>query len=65
MMQQSKKNIYSLQLLFFNRYDSGDKTYQCARHIDIFKFWIYWKHYGTLGLEKLVRDVIDTAKYFA
>lgn len=47
------------------KYDSGDKTYQCARHIDILKFWIYWKHYGTLGLEKLVRDVIDTAKYFA
>jgi len=71
-MQPSKNSYKSPKLLIFNnncfdkqRYDSGDKTYQCARHIDILKFWIYWKHYGTLGLEKLVRDVMDTSKYFA
>ncbi|EAR98380.2 pyridoxal-dependent decarboxylase domain protein (macronuclear) [Tetrahymena thermophila SB210] len=47
------------------KYDSGDKTYQCARHIDVFKFWIYWKHFGTLGLEQIVADSLETTKYFA
>ena len=24
-------------------YDTGDKTLQCGRHVDVFKFWLMWK----------------------
>lgn len=24
-------------------YDSGDKSIQCGRHVDIFKLWLMWK----------------------
>jgi glutamate decarboxylase len=24
-------------------YDTGDKTIQCGRHVDIFKFWLMWR----------------------
>lgn len=24
-------------------YDTGDKTIQCGRHVDAFKFWLMWK----------------------
>lgn len=47
------------------KYDSGDKSFMCARHVDVLKFWLYWLHYGTLGLENLIKNAIDNAKYFA
>lgn len=24
-------------------YDTGDKTIQCGRHVDVFKLWLMWK----------------------
>jgi hypothetical protein len=24
-------------------YDTGDKTIQCGRHVDVFKFWLMWR----------------------
>lgn len=24
-------------------YDTGDKSIQCGRHVDVFKFWLMWK----------------------
>ena len=24
-------------------YDTGDKTIQCGRHIDVFKVWLMWR----------------------
>lgn len=24
-------------------YDTGDKSIQCGRHVDAFKFWLMWK----------------------
>ncbi len=24
-------------------YDTGDKTFQCGRKVDVFKFWLMWK----------------------
>ncbi|EGR28229.1 hypothetical protein IMG5_181580, partial [Ichthyophthirius multifiliis] len=44
------------------KYDSGDKTFQCARHIDILKFWIYLKKYGIKGIYQLLDNSIQTAK---
>ncbi len=30
-------------------YDSGDRTFQCARRIDVLKLWLSWKHHGDVG----------------
>ena len=25
------------------KYDTGDKTIQCGRHVDVFKLWLMWR----------------------
>lgn len=25
------------------KYDTGDKTIQCGRHVDVFKVWLMWR----------------------
>ncbi|KAF3827073.1 hypothetical protein GH733_002559 [Mirounga leonina] len=37
-------------------YDTGDKSIQCSRRPDAFKFWMTWKALGTLGLEERVNQ---------
>lgn len=32
-------------------YDTGDKTIQCGRHVDAFKFWLMWRAKGDNGFE--------------
>jgi hypothetical protein len=51
--------------LYDFRLDTGDKSVQCSRHIDVCKIWIYWKYFSTLGLEHLVEDARDNARYLA
>ena len=34
--------------------DTGDKSLQCSRHIDILKFWLYFK---ANGIEKIAKGV--------
>ncbi|XP_046560539.1 cysteine sulfinic acid decarboxylase-like [Haliotis rubra] len=45
-------------------YDTGDKTFQCGRKVDVFKFWLMWKAKGTRGLEQHVNTLFDNTKYF-
>ena len=33
--------------------DTGDKTLQCGRHIDIFKLWVYFK---SRGMNQIIKD---------
>uniref|UniRef100_UPI00398ED79F glutamate decarboxylase 1-like n=1 Tax=Pristiophorus japonicus TaxID=55135 RepID=UPI00398ED79F len=44
-------------------YDTGDKTIQCGRHVDVFKFWLMWKAKGTSGFEKQVNKCLELAEY--
>ncbi|KAJ3598374.1 hypothetical protein NHX12_001884 [Muraenolepis orangiensis] len=44
-------------------YDSGDKSVQCARKADVFRFWLMWKALGTRVLELRVDRALDTARY--
>ncbi|XP_043921106.1 glutamate decarboxylase 1-like isoform X2 [Protopterus annectens] len=44
-------------------YDTGDKTIQCGRHVDVFKFWLMWKAKGTLGFERQVNKCMELAEY--
>ncbi|XP_036395449.1 acidic amino acid decarboxylase GADL1-like [Megalops cyprinoides] len=46
-------------------YDTGDKTVQCSRKPDAFKFWLMWKAVGTRGLEERVDRALALARYLA
>uniref|UniRef100_A0A8C6W2E3 Glutamate decarboxylase-like 1 n=3 Tax=Nannospalax galili TaxID=1026970 RepID=A0A8C6W2E3_NANGA len=44
-------------------YDTGDKSIQCSRRPDAFKFWLTWKALGTLGLEERVNRALALSRY--
>ncbi|NXO02273.1 GADL1 decarboxylase, partial [Rhinopomastus cyanomelas] len=44
-------------------YDTGDKSIQCSRRPDAFKFWLMWKALGTTGLEERVNRALALARY--
>ncbi|XP_060036465.1 acidic amino acid decarboxylase GADL1 isoform X4 [Erinaceus europaeus] len=44
-------------------YDTGDKSIQCSRRPDAFKFWMTWKAIGTLGLEDRVNRALALSRY--
>ncbi|CAK7305375.1 Glutamate decarboxylase 1 [Vulpes lagopus] len=45
-------------------FDTGDKTIQCGRHVDVFKLWLMWKAKGTCGFEAQIDRYMELAKYF-
>ncbi|XP_045383584.1 glutamate decarboxylase 1-like [Lemur catta] len=45
-------------------FDTGDKTIQCGRHVDVFKLWLMWKAKGTCGFEAEINRYMELAKYF-
>jgi glutamate/tyrosine decarboxylase-like PLP-dependent enzyme len=53
------KELYDASL------DKGDKSFQCGRHIDIVKLWLYWKYHSTLGIKEQIKGVIENAKYLS
>ncbi|XP_062337685.1 glutamate decarboxylase 1 [Osmerus eperlanus] len=53
---QSDKN-YDLS------YDTGDKTIQCGRHVDIFKLWLMWKAKGSEGFGSQINKCMGNAEY--
>ncbi|XP_037131510.1 glutamate decarboxylase 1 isoform X3 [Syngnathus acus] len=44
-------------------YDTGDKSIQCGRHVDVFKLWLVWKAKGTEGFGAQVNKCLGYAKY--
>nr|CAD7193987.1 unnamed protein product [Timema douglasi] len=44
-------------------YDTGDKSIQCGRKVDAFKLWLMWKARGDIGLERLVDNTMECARY--
>ncbi|KAM9054654.1 glutamate decarboxylase 1-like [Megaptera novaeangliae] len=45
-------------------FDTGHKSIQCGRHVDIFKLWLTWKAKGTYGFEAQINRYMELAKYF-
>lgn len=43
-------------------YDTGDKSVQCSRKPDAFKFWLMWKALGTGELEQRVDRALAMAR---
>ncbi|XP_049530222.1 cysteine sulfinic acid decarboxylase [Anopheles darlingi] len=44
-------------------YDTGDKSVQCGRKVDAFKFWLMYKARGETGLESLVDNAFECSRY--
>lgn len=44
-------------------YDTGDKSIQCGRKVDVFKFWLMLKARGISGFEILIDNTVDKASY--
>jgi len=44
-------------------YDSGDRTFQCARRIDVLKLWLAWKHHGDLGFAARIDHAVEMADH--
>lgn len=46
-------------------YDSGDRTFQCARRVDVLKLWLAWKHHGDAGFADRVDRAVALAEHAA
>ncbi len=44
-------------------YDSGDRTFQCARRIDVLKLWLAWKHHGDAGFAARIDHAVKMADH--
>ena len=44
-------------------WDSGDRTFQCARRIDVFKLWLSWKHHGDAGFAGRIDHAVSMANH--
>jgi glutamate/tyrosine decarboxylase-like PLP-dependent enzyme len=44
--------------------DTGDKTIQCGRHIDIVKLWLAWKARGNHGYAEHIDNLLEKANFF-
>ena len=44
-------------------YDTGDKSIQCGRKVDAFKFWFMLKARGEDYMENMVDNTFDMADY--
>lgn len=44
-------------------FDSGDKSIQCGRKVDVFKFWLMLKARGFSGFELLIDEAMEMSKY--
>ncbi len=44
-------------------YDSGDRTFQCARRVDVLKLWLAWKHHGDEGFAARIDHAVAMADH--
>ncbi len=47
----------------FAEYDSGDRTFQCARRIDVLKLWLAWKAHGDNGFAARIDHAMAMAEH--
>ncbi len=47
----------------FGDYDSGDRTFQCARRVDALKLWLAWKAHGDDGFAARIDHAVAMADH--
>ncbi|XP_013788993.1 cysteine sulfinic acid decarboxylase-like isoform X1 [Limulus polyphemus] len=45
-------------------YDTGEKSVQCGRKVDVLKLYLAWRGRGQIGMEQLVNHAFNMAQYF-
>ena len=43
-------------------YDTGDKSVQCGRKVDVFKLWLMWKARGNEGFERRIDTAFENSR---
>ncbi|XP_053571802.1 glutamate decarboxylase 1-like [Bombina bombina] len=61
--QQCASYLFQPDKQYEVTYDTGDKTIQCGRHVDVFKLWLMWKAKGTHGFELQINKCIELSEY--
>jgi len=56
--------LFATDKFYDTSYDIGDKTVQCGRKVDSFKFWMMWKAVGYDGMRLHVDNAFENARYF-
>ena len=56
--------LFQPDKFYDNALDPGDKTLQCGRKVDSYKFWLMWKAVGNKGLEEHVDYLMDLTRKF-
>ncbi|KAM9677254.1 glutamate decarboxylase 1-like [Dama dama] len=62
--QMQAEYLFQPDKFYNSNFDTGDKTIQCGRHVDVFKLWLMWKAKGTYGFEVQIDRYMELAKYF-
>lgn len=47
----------------FAEFDAGDRTFQCARRVDVLKLWLAWKHHGDAGFAARIDHAVHMAQH--
>ncbi|XP_076009942.1 acidic amino acid decarboxylase GADL1-like [Genypterus blacodes] len=55
--------LFQVDKFYDISYDTGDKSIQCSRKPDAFKFWLMWKALGTMELARRVDRALAMARY--
>jgi len=53
--------LFQQDKLYDVSYDSGDKTLQCGRHVDVLKCWLMWRSKGDIGFENHINHLFSLA----
>ena len=56
------KYLFQTDKYYDCSYDTGEKSIQCGRKVDVFKLWLMWKAKGTVGFEKRINQAFDNAR---
>ncbi|XP_062843443.1 glutamate decarboxylase 1 [Trichomycterus rosablanca] len=61
--KQCAEYLFQTDKQYDMTYDTGDKSIQCGRHVDVFKLWLMWKAKGSEGFEAQVNHCLENAEY--
>lgn len=59
------KYLFMADKFYDVKYDTGDKSIQCGRRNDVFKFWLLWRARGDEGYEKFIDRIMELTEYLA
>jgi len=59
------KYLFQQDKFYDPSYDSGDKSIQCGRKVDVLKLWTLWKSTGKLQMAKNIENMFNCATYLS